>query len=399
MGNKLVLKRHTLTVKIAGPVFLSSQKKKYNIDIDKFNNKKGEQYLILMNHQTAGDQFFINMAFNGQIYFVASEDIFTNGFASKLLSFFLGPIPIKKNMTDFKAVKTCMKVVKEGGTIALAPEGNRTYSGKTGYMNPAISKLCKSLNIPIALFRIEGGYGKMPRWADEVRGGKMHAGVVKVITPDEFKKMTDDELLDVIHKYLDIDECADTKSLYPSEKSAEYVERFLYYCPNCGFTTIKSNGRLISCTKCNTTHKYLDNKTLEGINTKTQFNTLKEWYDAQESYILNTKISKDEPTYTDNISFISVIPYTKKNVIDDNASSRLFEDRIEVSYNNTNLIMDFRDIKTVSCVDRNKLNIYFKDDVYQFKGDKRFNPLKYMHFYYKKQHELNGDLNDKFLGL
>ena len=82
-----------------------------------------------------------------------------------------------------------------------------------------------------------------------------------------------------------------------------------------------------------------------------------------------------------------------------NANASLFEDKIVVNFNGKEIEMKFEDISTVSCVDRNKLNIYYKDDVYQFKGDKRFNPLKYMHFYYKKIHEIKGEENDKFLGL
>lgn len=398
-GNKLVLKRHYIFYKIVCPLFLAIQKKKYNIDVEEFHKKYGDQYLILMNHQTEGDQFFINMAFKGQIYFVASEDIFTNGIASKLLSYFLGPIPIKKNMTDLRAVKQCMRVIKEGGSIALAPEGNRTYSGSTGYMNPAISKLCKSLNVPVCLFRIEGGYGKYPRWADKVRSGNMHAKVVKVITSEECKSMTDEELLNEIHKYLDINECTDINSEFYSENSAEYVERFLYTCPKCGFTTIKSDGQLITCTKCGKTAKYLKNKTLEGIDNKFEFSTLKEWYDYQENFVLKNDIEKNKPIFEDKVKYISVIPYRKKIVIDKNALSKLYEDKIEINSNGKTFEMLFSDIITISCVNKNKLNIYYKDDVYQLKGDKRFNPLKYMNFYYKKMHELKGEIHDKFLGL
>jgi 1-acyl-sn-glycerol-3-phosphate acyltransferase len=62
-----------------------------------------------------------------------------------------------------KAVKTCVRVAKEGGTIAIAPEGNRTYSGVTESIKPSITGLIRLLRIPVAIFRIEGGYGVHPR--------------------------------------------------------------------------------------------------------------------------------------------------------------------------------------------------------------------------------------------
>ena len=37
---------------------------------------------------------------------------------------------------------------REGGTIAIAPEGNRTYSGRPCAMNPAIGSLAKKLGLP-----------------------------------------------------------------------------------------------------------------------------------------------------------------------------------------------------------------------------------------------------------
>ncbi len=63
---------------------------------------------------------------------------------------------------DIRAVKACLRIAKEGGTIALAPEGNRTYSGRTCYINPAITGLVRSWKLPVAIFRIEGGYEFIP---------------------------------------------------------------------------------------------------------------------------------------------------------------------------------------------------------------------------------------------
>ena len=101
------------------------------------------QCLILSNHQTAFDQFFVGMSFKKAVYFLASEDIFSNGWISSVIRWLVAPIPIKKQTTDVSAVMNCIRVAKEGGTIALAPEGNRTYDGRTVNINPAIAKLAK----------------------------------------------------------------------------------------------------------------------------------------------------------------------------------------------------------------------------------------------------------------
>ena len=173
--------RHRIVRNIAYAVLYDYTKHRYGIDIERFAAQGERSYLILMNHQTAFDQFFVGMAFKGPVYYVASEDLFSNGFISSLLRWAVAPIPIKKQTSDISAVKNCIRVAKEGGTIAIAPEGNRTYSGRTGYMNPAIAALAKLIKLPIACLRIEGGYGVHPRWSDAVRRGHMRARVSRVI--------------------------------------------------------------------------------------------------------------------------------------------------------------------------------------------------------------------------
>ena len=48
---------------------------------------------------------------------------------------------------------------------------------------------------------------------------------------------------------------------------------------------------------------------------------------------------------------------------------------------------------------RNKLDLYFEKEIYQINGDKRFNALKYVHFYHRYQSLLRGDFRGEFLGL
>ena len=222
--------RHRIVRNIAGALIVPYSRWKFGIKIEKFKEQNGRQFLIVMNHQTSFDQFFIGAAFSGPVYYLATEDIFSLGWLSSLLRWAVAPIPIKKQTTDIQAVKNCIKVAREGGTIALAPEGNRTYSGKTLYMNPSIASLARKLNLPVAIFRIEGGYGVQPRWSDVIRKGKMRAYVSRVIEPEEYAEMTNAELFDQIREGLTVNENCVSGTFHHS-KSAEYLERAMYVCP------------------------------------------------------------------------------------------------------------------------------------------------------------------------
>ncbi len=413
MANKLVLKRHTVVRHSIGQLVMWYFIAKYRAKIERKPEFSDRQFLFISNHQTGGDQFFVEQLANKHMYFIATEDIFSNGFTSKALKWLLGPIPIKKNATDLRAVKTSMRVAKEGGSIALFPEGNRTFSGATVYMKPAISKFAKSLKLPIAITIIDGGFGVQPRWSDCIRKGEIRTYVKRIIEPEEYQNMTDEELYNLIVSELAHDESSDGREYY-SNKLAEYVERVLYICPDCGLSTIESNGDLITCKKCGKTLRYLPNKTLEPLGEApkfketepleyaTTFNTLKDWYEYQEDYINKLKLDDfgdEEVIYQDIVSFSNVVLYKRKELIDGRAELRLYKDAIDVTVKGEVITLDFDDISVISILGKNKMQIYYKDLVYQIKGDKRFNPVKYMHFFYHYVNVTQGGENDKFLGL
>ena len=59
----------------------------------------------------------------------------------------------------------------------------------------------------------------------------------------------------------------------------------------------------------------------------------------------------------------------------------------------------FDDISSLAVLGKNKLNIYLGKRVFQLKGDKRFNALKYVHVFYRYKQILKGEENGEFLGL
>lgn len=393
--------RHRIVRNIAYIILYPYSVIRYGIKIDKFKEQNNRAYLILLNHQTPFDQFFVGISFKGPVYYLATEDIFSNGFVSKLIRFIIAPIPIKKQTTDIAAVMNCMRVAKEGGTLCIAPEGNRTYSGKTEYMNPAIVPLAKKLKLPIALYRIEGGYGSEPRWSDKIRKGKMHSFVSRVIEPEEYNNMSDDELYNAIKQGLYVNEAV-VDYTYKSNKRAEYLERAVYVCPYCNLSEFESNGHIIECKKCHRKIEYNLDKTLKGVGFDFPFTFVNDWYEYQSKFVSDLDLTQylDTPLYRDNVSISQVIVYKRKVPIKDFNTATLYGDRIVINEGAQNMqIFSFEDISAVSVLGRNKLNIYYDKKVYQLRGGKRFNALKYVNIYYCYKNIDKGDGNGKFLGL
>ena len=123
-----------------------------------------------------------------------------------------------------------------------------------------------------------------------------------------------------------------------------------------------------------------------------------EWYDYQCDYINSLDVTKftDTPIYTDTANISEVIVYQNKKPFRKNSTIRLYGDRVEFD---NDIVLSFDDISVVAVLGKNKANIYWKDKIYQLKGDKRFNALKYVNIYYRYQNIKEGNSDGKFLGL
>ncbi len=395
---KWIKLRHRITQRLMCWTLKPILVRKFDLEINEFKDKKG-QYLFLYNHQTGFDQFFIGFVFHRLVYYVATEDIFSIGLPSKFIRALLAPVPFKKSTADFKAVMNCLRIVKEGGSIALAPEGNRTYSGRTEFIKPSVVKLAKSLGIPVAFVKIEGGYGAMPRWTDEVRKGKVKVGVSKVITPETYNKLSDDEFYEIIKSELYVDENKITYN-YPSKVSAEHLERALYVCPKCkGFAKFESSGEFVRCTNCGLTVKYNGDKTLSSDDKDFNYKFFGEWYDYQNKIIASIDKEKyiSSAVFSDKANIYKVIVGKNKKLLSENVSLKGYSDRMTVE-GKINFVFDFNSVDAVAVLGKNKLNVYYKDDIYQFKGDVSFNALKYVNLYYAVM-DNKEDKYGKFLGI
>ncbi len=366
------------------------------------------QYIIVMNHQTPFDEFFVGLSFKCPVYYVATEDIFSLGFLSRLLEWAVAPIPIKKSTQDMNAIRNIMQVAREGGTICIFPEGNRTYSGSTEFVKPAISKLIKMTGLPVCILKEEGGFGVEPRWSTKTRKGNVTCKIQEILEPEDYRKMSAEEFYNRITQGISVNE-ADKNISFESEERAEFAERILYVCPDCGLTHFKSTGNLISCEKCGLQAEYTADLKLKPVSKSLPFSTIKEWYDAQDKYISNLNPSDflDNPVFSEKIDLYKVRLYKSKIKSGENCRFDLYGNRYVIDKTDSGkepLEMFFDDIKAVSVLGRNKLNIYYKDEVFQIKADERFNAVKYLHFYYhykntvSENKELKGDQNE-FLGL
>ena len=397
---KWVRPRHKVVLALLRWPFYLVTKLRYRIRMEQFPNYDGRAYFILFNHQTAFDQFFVSLCFPKHIYFVSSEDLFSNGLLSRLIEWLVAPIPFRKSTSDITALKNCIRIAREGGSIGMAPEGNRTYSGTTEYIKPGVASMVKALKLPLALYRIEGGYGAHPRWSDDVRKGSMRGYFSRIVQPEEYENMSNEELFELIQTELYVDERSDGIEFY-SRRNAEYLDRAMYICPYCGLSEFDSKGDIVSCKTCGRQIRYLPDKTLQGVDFSFPYENVKDWYDAQCRFVRNLDMTAflETPIYRDTLCYSENFYCKTKTILDKEAVLAIYGDRFVITTAKGDEIYPFSDVDDATVLGRNKLNLYVGKQILQFKGGKHFNALKYLNLYYHAKNAEKGDPYGEFLGL
>ncbi len=364
-------------------------------------------YLILANHTTPLDPVCLGSSFDFPIYYVASDHIFRLGWISRLLVWLVAPIPIVKSRVDLQTIKDMMTVVKQGGSVCLFPEGNRSFNGETVAFSASTAKLARKLGVPVVLYRFEGGYLTAPRWADTVRRGRMTGWVVRVISVAEMQGMTAEQLHEQINRELSVnafDAQLEAPVRYRGKRLAEALERFLYLCPNCnGMATLKSNGDVLSC-GCGLSARYTGTGFLEPAGMAAQpFKTVLDW-DRWQKRALQQWLGKrldtanNSPLLQDDGMSLYTCGRAGENTLAGRGRLVLHRDRFVFEDGHNSQSFPLAGI--VRVIIHGKQALQFTDAsgvTYEVKTDRPWSALKYMNVVILLQN--NGEVPDGFFSL
>lgn len=85
--------------------------------------------ILIGNHYANLDMAYACRVTDRPIHFVAKESLWKVGIVRYLVNK-VQCIPVKRDGSDVQAIKSCMKILKEGGVINIYPEGTRNRSYK-----------------------------------------------------------------------------------------------------------------------------------------------------------------------------------------------------------------------------------------------------------------------------
>lgn len=371
--NKAIYKRYTFYWKFFKPlVALFALSKGYRWK-GRLKMKKGDSYIILSNHVTQFDGVFLALSFSRPFSILVSDSFFSSGFA-KIASHLCGMIPKKKGAVDMKSTMMMMKTIKEGGNLAFYPEGNRTYAEFQFPFSDRFAGFIRQFNKKIVIFNVHGGFGSYPRFGSKRRKGKYYGEIKKILNPEDYAKMSDEEFERLLKDNLKIYD-SENGEFYKSKRRAEYLERMLFVCPKCGAVeTLHSNGNHLVCSKCGLDVEYTEDLHIRSSEPEFKFNKLIDWYNFQINFVKNFNPT-DKPIFKEEFAkFYISNPYEKRKLLAKGSvvlskDKLVFGDKIEIPV---------KDIEIASPINGCNFNFSTGSENYLVKGSSRFNPLKYV---------------------
>jgi len=129
--------------------------------------------VVAANHASMLDGFLIGMSVPRPIYIMVKKQAFDN----PLMAWFLlkcHAYPVDRERPDSAAIKKTLKVLADGGALALFPEGTRNFAGKIRPFKPGAIRFAVRQKAPIVPAYIANSHGLMPFGAWLPRPVRLH---------------------------------------------------------------------------------------------------------------------------------------------------------------------------------------------------------------------------------
>lgn len=374
-------KRHLRIWRILWAVLRPWLRRKFNLSWEA--PQADGPMLLIANHSCSWDPLLIAVALDGRhVYYVASEHIFRLGFVSRLLNWLAAPIPRRKGTVGLDTVKACLKHLRAGHSVCLFAEGEACWTGESGHVFSATGKLAKTAGVNLVTMRVEGAYLSLPRWAKNVRRGRVFVRPVHVYTPEELSAMSAKEINDAIDA--DIYENAwarqaEAPVAFRAKNLAAGLERALYLCPQCGkIGTLHTSGDRISC-DCGLSLRYTETGFFEPPQ---PFAHLSQWDARQEEKLLARDFPHGEALFADSDVSLTRIGEGHRNETLETGTLTQYEGFVTLGQHR----FDLAEIRSPAMVQAHLLLFSYGDDYYQLRAEKGANLRKYLAIWKEREH-------------
>ena len=270
----------TLLKIVSAPDLIVTRFKCEKVGIERLGKK--ESALIFMNHSS-----FIDLEIAASVLYPRRFNIVTtlDAFIGKSwLMRQIGCISTRKFVFDIglvKDIRYCLKTLNT--SVLMYPEAGYSFDGTSTTLPDSLAKFVKMMGAPLVMLETYGAYHRQPLY-NELRRRKVRvsAQLRYVLSPDEIKEMSDEELAARIAKEFSFDNFKwqqENRIRIDEPDRAVGLERLLYKCPACGAEGhMESAGDGIGCSACQKTWRLDEYGFIVAEVGETEFSHIPDWY-------------------------------------------------------------------------------------------------------------------------
>lgn len=194
----------------------------------------------------------------------------------------LGVLGTRKFITDIhliKNMKYCVDKLKN--PFVLFPEARYSLDGCTSYLPQSLGKMVRLLGVPVVVLMIHGNFVTCPQWNKINKKTFVEAEAKQIITAEETKTLSVDEINQRIAEHFVYDDFAWQKEKQlkiDHPQRAKGLHALLYKCPNCKTEhQTDSEGTKLWCNACKKTWEMDEYGELHALEGKTEFSHIPDW--------------------------------------------------------------------------------------------------------------------------
>jgi hypothetical protein len=175
-------------------------------------------------------------------------------------------------------------------SVLLFPEAGYSLDGTSTVLPESIGKCVKLFGVPLVSVTTYGAFARQPLYNNlRKRKVKLKAKVEYLLSPEEIKEKTVEEINEVVFKAFAFDNFRYQKEnniVIADENRAEGLERILYKCPCCkaeGKT--EGKGKTLTCHACGKVYEMTELGEMKALDGNTEISHIPDWYQWEREQV------------------------------------------------------------------------------------------------------------------
>jgi 1-acyl-sn-glycerol-3-phosphate acyltransferase len=124
--------------------------------------------VLVANHTSHADTMVITLSLPHRrrrrlVVAAAADYFFSNPVTSWLSSLFVGAIPVERDRASRRLLDLCHRLLGEGWSLLLYPEGGRSPNGEMQEFKPGAAWIARRSGVPVIPVHLSGTYQVLPK--------------------------------------------------------------------------------------------------------------------------------------------------------------------------------------------------------------------------------------------